>query len=91
MTIASRAQIEYRLINIKRKIEDMIMAAAKDGKRFIETPNLFCHPEEEASLIEWMKKEGLKVEKFKWMAKPSGWGAFDDDVEVEHVKWTISF
>jgi hypothetical protein len=91
MTIAHRAQMEYRLISIKRKIEDLVMAAAKDGKRFIETPDLFCHPEEIPTLLEWMKKEGLQAKKMTWMAKPTSWGSFDDDVEVEHTKWTISF
>ena len=91
MTIASQAMIEYRLVTIKKKIEDMVMQAAKDGKRYFETPDLWCHPEEVPTLLAWMKKEGLKVEHRKWMAKANNWGCYDDDTEVEHSKYIISF
>jgi hypothetical protein len=90
MTIASRAYIEWTLVNIKKVIEDLVMKQAREGKRSFDVAVLPCHTEQIPTIIEWMKSEGLKVEHKKWMDK-GGFGCVDDDELVEHSKYVISF
>jgi hypothetical protein len=91
MTIATRAFTEFCLASSKVRIEEMIMVAAKQEKRLIEIPCLPCQKEHIPVLVAWLQTEGLTVEHKKWMDKPIGFGAGDDDEEVEYSKWVVSF
>lgn len=93
MTLAQRAFIEFSICESKRKIEDIVMSAAKKGLRVVETAVLPCHNEHVDALIAWMKSEGLTVKYLKWLDRPSGLGSglSDDDEKVEYSKYRIEW
>ena len=91
MTIATEAVALSHLAKSKKTLREMILKEANTGARFLRLDYLQCNKEWIPEIIKWLECEGLRIKVEKVMEKPTGFGVYNDEDEIERTYYQINW